>query len=76
MLVVHITEYVCNFFAISSIRARIMEKKGFFQVRDLVSEHKYRLSFGTGISTLKILTLNTCHIFAYDLQVKGYLLYI
>ena len=32
----HITEYVSNFFAISSIRARIMGKKGFFQKWDLV----------------------------------------
>ena len=33
---VHITEYVWKFFAISSIRAQIMGKKGFFQMWDLV----------------------------------------
>ena len=33
---VHITEYVWKFFAISSIRAQIMGKKGFFQMWDLL----------------------------------------
>ena len=47
----HIKDRVWKFFAISSIRARIMGEKGFFQKWDLVSEHKYRLSLWTQMLT-------------------------